>query len=96
MSLESLSLKERAFAVAFIAGHHSITVHTALADVVVGCACTPGVQRDSKQWADHLMAVTIDPPSTSAAGAPTAASEGDRPAPEEEAGAGRVIPFPTK
>lgn len=92
---DRLSAEDRVLAVAFIASHHAVTMHTPFADVVVGCACTPGVQRDSSQWADHLIADLLDPPMTSGASTPRGASEDDRPEPVEEAGSGRVIPFPT-
>lgn len=92
MTTDALSGGALALAVAFLACHHAVTLHTPLADVVVGCVCTPGVQRNAAEWAEHLLD-SID--RTSGADLP-GASVDDRPATEEEAVAGRVIPFPTK
>jgi hypothetical protein len=92
---DALSADQLALAVAFISGHHAVTLHTPLADVVVACVCTPGVQRNAAEWAEHLLDAFYAIDTTSGAGLP-GASVDDRPAPVEEAGAGRVIPFPTK
>lgn len=72
-----------------VAGHHSVTAHTPLADVVVGCACTPGVQRDAAGWAEHLITVLSE--KGSAAVPPSAAVDGQEPA--GDAGSCHVIPI---
>lgn len=88
MTREALSDEQKLLAAAFIAGHHAITVPTPLADVVTGCACTPGVQRDSTEWASHLLAEILAlQESLTASDASVSVGHG----PVEEAGPCRVI-----
>jgi hypothetical protein len=50
-----------------IAQHHSITMDLSLADTVIGCICSPGVERDAKSWALHLRDVMSGVTETSGA-----------------------------
>lgn len=72
--------------------HHPITEFSPLADVVVACRCTPETRRDVLGLADHVQQLLL--PTSSAAVEPPAAVA-DRPAPDEEAGAGH-LPLTTK
>lgn len=52
---------------ALIAQHYAITDDAGLADVVVGCKCSPEVPRDEQEWARHLLDVMSGNTETSGA-----------------------------
>lgn len=92
---DSLDPEETLLATRFVARHHSITASAPLADVVVACACTPGVQRDAAGWAAHLLGAIFAIPTSGIAPESSGASVpvGEVPPVEEAGGISRVIPI---